>query len=168
MASRTCPHGHIVSDPDAQFCPSCGSLLAEPQPDRSSDPITSRCCSLTAIITLLPVLACIVIYLATSNAPESSTSTRAEPSDIVNLHLDADSGVVYLARSEEAHRQLMDIVSARDTYGLAEMLVSGDLYAVPENTKACVLARRLYIVQVRILEGAHEGRLGWVVDEAVD
>jgi hypothetical protein len=75
---------------------------------------------------------------------------------------------VLVAADEKAFDELTEAVVANDTYGLAELTLSGRVVLVPRDTR--VLALDLHWTgrtKVRILDGEYAGASGWVASEFV-
>lgn len=54
-----------------------------------------------------------------------------------------------------------------DKYGTGELLLSGQVFLVNHGTKVLVIDSSLYTLKIRILEGEHIGKAGWVPYEYV-
>ncbi len=177
MAKRICPQGHAITDDKARFCSACGAALtippaspsppaAQPNAAASGSPSWVMLLPLLALLLLCGTPVALVLWASNSSPPDVNDRAAPQVSGTVRLRL--DSAPVYIARDESAHRDFMDVVAARDTHGLTEMLASGELFVVADGTLVRILDRGFGIVRVRVLEGTHEGRSGWVIKEAMD
>lgn len=72
-----------------------------------------------------------------------------------------------MAVSEQALEELIKAFVAKDKYGQAELMIQGKWFPVENNTKVLVIDRSFARRKVRILEGKHKGRAGWVPMEFV-
>jgi hypothetical protein len=54
-----------------------------------------------------------------------------------------------------------------DTYEIGALVSSGQVFLVNHGTKVLVIDSGQYVLKVRILEGEHRGKAGWVPHEYV-
>ena len=97
----------------------------------------------------------------------SSAQRSSRPMTGENGYLSIGSGQIAVAVTEGAFDELLKVVRARDMMGLAQLLSSGDAFAVPNNTRVLVIEQGLFKTRVRIVEGEAAGRSGWVPMEFV-
>jgi hypothetical protein len=76
-------------------------------------------------------------------------------------------GSVVLAVDKKALDDFTKASVAKDTIGVAAMVLSGRLFEVPSGTKCLVIDRTFAARQVRIMEGDQFGASGWVAYEWV-
>jgi len=98
----------------------------------------------------------------------------AEKASIRYLRDGGSSGTVSVARNELAVVAVNKAAAVHDVEGIALMLQSGELFDVPAGTKVRFLGedhwqdidgkRGMFVSKVRILEGEHYGKTGWVPD----
>lgn len=137
----------------------------------------------------LALIACFVVMLAlVSDGPPASTRSprparervparspsesrpRVEPTPAAEPRLQpGDRGRFvqdgYFSLSVEAHDTLIEAVTAGDSYGVAELLVSGKMLMLDKGTAVLVLDTEGWITvryKVRVTDGQHTGRVGWV------
>ena len=65
---------------------------------------------------------------------------------------------VPVAVDQESHDKLIKAQTMKDQHGVAELIVSGKVLPVDDETKIQVIDSTLLMRQVRILEGAYTGR----------
>jgi hypothetical protein len=107
-------------------------------------------------------------------APASSEQL-AEKASIRYLRIGGHSGTVDVARDELTLVAVMKAAAVHDVEGIALMRQSGELFDVPAGTKVRYLGefrwqgiadgRGILVSKVRILEGEHYGKTGWVPDK---
>ena len=97
----------------------------------------------------------------------------AEEASIKHLRIGGGSGTVSVARDELALADISKAAASHDVEGMALMLKSGELFDVPAGTKVRDLGdthwlgtaeRGTLVTRVRILEGEHYLKTGWVPD----
>lgn len=71
----------------------------------------------------------------------------------------------YIATDVAAYDELMKIADARDTYGLAQLMVSGRVYEIDKGTIVLVIESDAWEgrTRIRITEGKLKGLSGWIV-----
>jgi len=120
------------------------------------------------ILLLLAVVSCVIIYLLDS---PSSTESAGVGDKVRLSHGSTGPQEIMVAIDEKTFGELVDIMSARDVYGLQTLLNTGRVFVVPAGTEALILgwssSRFAGPVQVRILEGAYAGKKGWTLEEAI-
>lgn len=57
---------------------------------------------------------------------------------------------------------------AKDTHELAVIIRAGVAFSVPVGTKVSVIDRAFQMRKVRVLDGKHEGRTGWIPPEELN
>lgn len=75
------------------------------------------------------------------------------------------SEVVLLADSKPAYKQFIKIQTAKDKHGFNQMVSAGKIFAVPNGTRVLILDLDLAAYEVRILQGEHKNRTGWIAYE---
>jgi hypothetical protein len=110
-------------------------------------------------------------------AQESRPSTLPSAGDLGRLTSPEGRSGVEVAVDAVAVRELNDVFTARDGYGYQELLDLGRVFvaATDERVKNLVVPRDSTgetapdsSLFVRILEGVHEGRKGWIAADAFD
>jgi hypothetical protein len=98
----------------------------------------------------------------------------AERASIKYLAGGGRSGTVSVARDELALEAVIKAAAVHDVEGIGLMVKSGELFDVPVGTKVRDLGefhwqgtaeRGMAVSKVRILEGEHYGKAGWVPDK---
>lgn len=74
---------------------------------------------------------------------------------------------VLVATSKENLDKVVKALVAKDTEGLAQMVLAGEAFLVDSGTKVRVIDTALGVRQVRIFDGGTLGRTGWVPMEFV-
>jgi len=94
----------------------------------------------------------------------SESDSKPSPSDIGSTAIlfVSESDEVPVCVDEEAFEELIKASVAKDDIGIAELLLLGKVFFVPNNTKVLVIDRDFAKRQIRILEGDKFGRTGWV------
>ena len=83
------------------------------------------------------------------------------------LHIDGGATSHFVAADEEALKKLFRAIDAKDDYGMADLLLTEQVFSVKDGTRVLVIDKALYTTQIRILEGPYAGRSGWVPYEWV-
>ena len=82
------------------------------------------------------------------------------------LYVEDSEAPLPVAVSPQAYDELWDALAIEDRYGLQELILSGRVFPVPNNTKILVLNtggfQGMERFKVRILEGDYLGSAGWV------
>jgi hypothetical protein len=73
--------------------------------------------------------------------------------------------IIIIADSKSSYDQLIRSLTANDKYARNQLLQSGKVYTVKKNTRALILDLDSFAWKVRILEGEHKNRVGWVMYE---
>jgi hypothetical protein len=102
-----------------------------------------------------------------SSSSSSSSSTSSSTKDLgYEGKIDVGGGEVPVASSEEALGEMTNSAVAKDKEGLAKMMLNGQLFSVPNGTKARLIGRNWTGgIRVRILDGSHYGDDGWIPGE---
>lgn len=126
----------------------------------------SRTCLGVILFTI--ILAMIAVVLCVSS--DGKTTTESGPSVGSEARLYGEgSAPFWVAVDEEAFKELMRAVAAKDNYGITELMLAGRVFIVQNNTRVLVLDQHpgLAATKVRILEGENAGMAGWVPHEFV-
>jgi hypothetical protein len=117
-----------------------------------------------------------------SNTSQSSSATAASPTPSRAIVHSGETGVlrmgdstsaVVLGSDKEANDELIKMAVNHDQEGFAMMMLSGRAFSVPAGTKVRVLDTLFSFGflptgrKVRVLEGTHYGRVGFVPSEWV-
>jgi hypothetical protein len=103
--------------------------------------------------------------------PRATPSTRtAATQPHPDAHHEARMGDVEhipVAATRFDHARLVKLAEAKDTLGFTEMERRGRLFLVPSGTGILVIDRTPDLCEVRVLEGEHRGKSGWLHSECV-
>ncbi len=150
----------------AESCPNCGA-----KPKKSQESLARKelgCGALLLVVVGFAVVASVFDdgeeqKTRPISMPSSSSSTSVG-SDIV---LRVNSGDVVVCASKDAYDEFQKLAVAEDYVGMAQMEAAGRLFRVPNGTKARVIDTAFEKREVRIMDGEHTGRSGWVTSSLV-
>jgi hypothetical protein len=118
------------------------------------------CCGLPALI-----------YWATPVGPPTQAAgtvgVSVAPGDRVRLEGEGGPDV-WLAADRDRLEEVQRRVRGKDEIGLRQMADAGDVFDVPQGTRAEVVDASPSAIKVRIKEGKHEGKTGFVPPEWVE
>lgn len=159
MALTKCHEcGNEIST-SAESCPKCGA-----KPKTSILNKNFGCGTLIVLVLGIGFVASLFGDRGSSTPPSRSTGQSVVGSDVV---LRVSSGDVVVSVSEDAYAEFLKLAVAEDYLGMAGMEAAGRLFRVPSGTRACVIGTGFEKREVRIKEGAHSGRSGWVTHSLV-
>jgi hypothetical protein len=121
--------------------------------------VVATSCSLLFLFVILPVG---LRGCTSASGPISRVTVGSK----ARLHVD-DKEAIPVAASEQSFDRLTKASVAEDTLGIAELAVSGMMFEVPNDTRVLVIDEGFLRTQIRVLEGDHFGRTGWVPFEWV-
>lgn len=78
-----------------------------------------------------------------------------------------ESGTVIVASEKKYLDEFFNALNIKDKYGVGEMVLTGKIFEVPNYTDVLIIDSGLFNSKVRVLEGKHAGRSGWVPYEWV-
>lgn len=110
-----------------------------------------------ALAFSIAVGAFIVFANLTSDKPPAAYN-----GDAVRIMSGKNSTEVPVATTKEADAEFSKALNNKDTHGYNQLFAEGKMIRVLTATKAIVIDRSMNMAQVRILEGDHEGKVGWV------
>ncbi len=122
------------------------------------------------------VLFIVLIVLLFNSCGETPTTQPSTPSilgigeeGIINNNSNKSdvSGVAVLAVDKKALDDLIQAQIADDKLGYSQMLGDGKLFIVDNGTKVKVIDIGFGKTEIRILEGEHLGKSGWIAYEFV-
>lgn len=158
-------------------CPSCGAYDDLPE---YAPAITCRACGYVATLRQAPqkptwprfprwawvVIVLVVLYAIGKSrptepaAPKQDAGVKAQTTEVV---LTAENGGLIVVGVTEADLdEAYKFDRADDRKGLMDLYLAGRTYRVPSGTKVKVIERPWFKARVRILDGKHIGRDGWV------
>jgi hypothetical protein len=124
---------------------------------RAAPPKQYGCGMLIAIIAAVLFIG----SLFSSDPPRTPSQPRAG-SVGTQVELRIASGSIVVSVSEQAYDEFQTLAIAEDLIGIAQLVADGVAFTVPSGTAALVIDRGFEKRRVRILEGEHAGRTGWV------
>lgn len=118
-------------------------------------------------IVLFGVIA--IVLISSMGGSESATVTKSEffnPGEEGYLRV-SGSNIVSVLNTPEIHEQFMKAGLAKDTYGMAKIISDGRGFNVNVGTKVLVIDSEVGIRKVRVLDGEHAIKEGWVSKEFI-
>jgi hypothetical protein len=111
-----------------------------------------------------------LVFVANISGPTTSENSRSSSGASVGdeVRLVVGSGQVVVCVDEDAYRELTKLAVADDMLGIGELVASGRAFAVESGTKASVIETGFERRRVRVLEGRHFGKAGWVTKSLVE
>lgn len=104
------------------------------------------------------ILILFLLILGCSTAPDIGQNAQIVSPDGKDL---------FIATTEAAYEAERKAISAGDTQGLTNLMLTGQMFTVPNATSVLIIDRGSYRRKVRITAGKFEGLSGWVPDEFV-
>jgi hypothetical protein len=120
------------------------------------------------LIGCVAVVVNLSVACSTQNSKTSTAETLRAPKIGTKMRLRAkELTQVYVATTEAAYGALAKSAKAKDDYGIMELVLAEQVLIVPHNTEVLILennseSSRHEITKIRILEGSHLARTGWV------
>lgn len=99
-----------------------------------------------------------ILYSYQANPPQK----MAARGDNVSIIAGSNSATVPVATTKEADDEYSKALHSKDQIGYDLLFSSGKMFRVDAGTKALVIDRTVNMAQLRILEGKHQGKSGWV------
>ena|SRR3990167_4333807 len=125
---------------------------------------TKGCLGCLGLIAAIVVIGALVGSFSTTTPtpPAERRVGRGEQGKLVN-------GVaqVLISRDDTALKALQKAGAAKDQVGYTALILSGQVFSVPANTKVLVLNPGVFTSEVRVLEGPQVGKSGLVAAEFV-
>lgn len=72
---------------------------------------------------------------------------------------------IFLGTSRASYDRLVKLSTARDEAGIKDMISSGAAFVVQDGTKAKIIDNGILVIEVRIEDGSHSGKSGWISRE---
>ena len=117
-------------------------------------------------IWILGLLVLLVGCSSSSETSDDKTSERLSIGEDGILFVESSNDIA-LGITKDDYKKFVQVVLARDDFGLSEMIISEELFLVKSGTKIRVIGIGFGVRQVRILEGEHIGKSGWLAYERV-
>lgn len=128
----------------------------------------------TATLSGIVLVGLMVVFCSGVASPNrSGTPTESGGTSKVTFAGDravlsnANGQIVTLAATRVTRDRLVTLATANDRFGVAEMLLDGTAWTVPNGTGCLVIESDYSVSEVRILDGIHAGRAGFVASEFV-
>ncbi|MFZ2189364.1 MAG: hypothetical protein WA057_02300 [Candidatus Magasanikiibacteriota bacterium] len=155
---------------EAIVCKHCGKELNKQAVKKKEYNWTFR--KISCAVILVPVVLIFVITMAGGCNNSKSTPTDSALSNVgvgqEGFLRTSDTGAdVLLATSEKSFDDLINASVAKDTIGMAQIVLNGNAFYIPYNTKVLVIESSFAKRKVRILEGEKVGETGWIPYEFV-
>ncbi len=154
--------GHEIST-SAESCPHCGA--------KKKQSLGQAKVGCGALLLVLIGFAVVVSLIDDADEQKTRPTTAPSPSSSRSVGSDVvlrvSSGDVVVCTSEDAYDEFLKLAIAEDYLGMAQMEASGRLFRVPSGTKAHVIDTGFEKREVRIMDGEHFGRSGWVTSSLV-
>lgn len=118
-------------------------------------------------IVLFGVIA--VVVLSNIGGNDTTTVIKSEffnPGEEGYLRV-SGSNIVSVLNTPEIQNQFMKAGLAKDTYGMAKIISDGGGFNVTTGTKVLVIDSEVGIRKVRVLDGEHSMKEGWVAKEFI-
>ena len=144
-----------------------------PRPWRTQHKSSGKAIRLIGVIGLLLIVAVAIgVWVDVSGSRTRTTPRTPTPARHARWGGDGvlrstGGGPLPVAVDRDAYEEFNTAVP-RDKYGVQELLLSGRVFSVEDGTEVLVIETGGFSYRIRILEGAHAGRDGWVAYEFVD
>ena len=120
---------------------------------------------------IIPTAVIVVVVLASAGGSDTSTSDTSVNSAISlgdegYLRI-SNSDVITVLKTKEAFEEFTKSAVANDTYGMAKLVTDGQGFNVAVGTKVKVIDSDFAVRKVRILDGEHAMKDGWVAKEFI-
>jgi len=112
---------------------------------------------LTSIILLLVLATSIGLNVESESKPEK---TKIQIGGTYEL---TGAGGVPVSKTLETYDKATEYVISGDTLGYQNLKLSGDVFTVQSGTSVTVIDSKISKIEVRVLEGTHQGKSGWVL-----
>lgn len=122
---------------------------------------------------LLPVCSLSFLCWTYDIIPGKNENSPTRPSSETGLGKVSIGEISYVdkhgcvAVDKDAHREFLNSAMASDAYGFVNLQLSGRVFCFDERTRVQVIETGVFIYKIRVLEGKHMGRAGWIAYEHV-
>ncbi|MDQ3076916.1 MAG: hypothetical protein M3Q63_02585 [bacterium] len=120
-------------------------------------------------IIVFTILGLFVIIFFIGNGGDTQPKAQNQVSSSVNVgeegYIKAPVQRVLLGTTEEGYDNIIKASVAKDDQGLAEVVLKGEGYFVDNGIKVLVIDRKVGHKQIRVLEGEHISKTGWIQTE---
>ncbi len=114
----------------------------------------------TSVLICLPLIALII---ACGGGGGKSAPKRG---DLATLAIDGES-TVWVTIDEKSQDELSAFSRAKNEQAIEQMIQSGRLLVCAKNTTVSVLEPGILTTKVRVMDGKHEGKTGYLPSEWV-
>lgn len=111
-------------------------------------------------VIILVLVGAFVLYAYIANPTPTTPSSYV--GDTVSIIAGPNGDEIPVATTKEVDDEFAKVLYAKDEHGYKQLFASGKMFRVDRGTKALIIERSYAMAQVRILEGVHEGKAGWV------
>ena len=102
----------------------------------------------------------------TASEPASTATSAERPFRTGSIGvLRSGGGYVLAGTSEAALDRLTQLCNAKDSYGLAQMMLAGQALGIKDGTRARLIDPGIITHEVRVLEGEYRGRSAFISAE---
>lgn len=158
MSLKPCRECKKDVSSEAKTCPHCG--VSKPTKGPYDISAGMGCLLVFGLLMLIGFIG----SLGDTPSTPAPTESTGVGSDVV---LSVNSGKVVVCPTEAAYTEFGKLSAAKDYLGMAKMEAEGRLFTVTSGTKARVISRGFEKREVRIMEGPHFGKSGWVTASLV-
>jgi hypothetical protein len=121
-----------------------------------------------AIIAIGLIIGAITFLTSRTSSKSTTSSSFSSPRIGLEARLYVEGAQsVYIAIDEKAFDEFTDAGIAKDKIGIANLIMTGRIFSVDNNTKALVIDKTFTKTKVRVLEGKNIGMAGWVAHKFV-
>ncbi|MFO7172058.1 MAG: hypothetical protein DIU70_003685 [Bacillota bacterium] len=145
-------------------------MTEKPQVETSQKPGNTNQ-GLTGCLTLFAICSVLmaVFFSCSTDDPyrigaTAGTSYVPAVGEVVRLR-SPSTGQVPVAVDEQAYEALLSASVANDLDGINELIIAGKVFIVESGTQVRVLDLGFTRSKVRITDGPHAGRVGWVATD---
>jgi len=113
-------------------------------------------------ISLIPIFL-LVIFLVGCGGSESKDTSSLEVGKVVETTSSAKA--ILLATNQANYKELTKFMVADDKVGVEKMFGNGKLFLIQTGTEVKILQITSNGIEVRVQEGEHSNRAGWIPSE---
>jgi len=73
--------------------------------------------------------------------------------------------IILCATTQDNYKQLMELRITNDLPGVYEMIRRKTLFLLKTGTKIKIIQKTFYGIEIRVLEGEHKNKTGWLTEE---
>jgi|GEM_PF-4945433 len=133
------------------------------------DPVKKRSgCKSSLIILGIVFLFFVFMFMQCRSCLNSTTTSDSTSSYQISSSIGSKITIPYLivGTTKANWDELVSLASRKQHAAMMQMANNGQAFIVEDNTRAEVIdTSSLYMIQVRILDGQHQGKVGWLSSE---